>query len=83
MAYPYVTGKPILSFLSQHSHEMFKLNIPSSSLFVIAPYYDLRKAVENIPNSGYGSAKTKKLTMKIMYDMIGQEVPTVQKDGQP
>ncbi len=49
MAYPYITGKPIISFFSQHSHEMFKLNIPSSSLFVIAPYHDLRKPWRTSP----------------------------------
>lgn len=82
MAYPYVTGKSIISFLSRHSREMFKLKIPSSHLFVSAPYNDLRKAEENIPHSGYGTAKSKKLTIKIMYDMINREVPTLQKGGQ-
>jgi len=82
MAYPYVTGKPIISFFSQHCREIFKINIPSSHLFVSTPYNDLQKAVENIPHSGYGSAKTIKLTMKIMYDMIGQEIPTWQNGRQ-
>lgn len=70
IAYPYVTGKSIISFLSQHGREMFKLKIPSSNLFVSVPYNDLRKAVENIPHSGYGIAETKKLTIKTMYEML-------------
>jgi len=82
MAYPYVTGKPILSFFSWHSREIFKARIPSSSLFVSVPYHELRKAVKDIPHSGYGTANTRKLTIKKMYDMIGQKVPTMQKGKQ-
>ena len=70
IAYPYVTGKPIISFISQHSREMFKVKIPSSNLFVSVTYNDIKKAVENIPHSGYGIAETKKLTIKTMYEML-------------
>jgi hypothetical protein len=74
LAYPYVTGKPTISFLSQHAREMFGVKIPSSNLFVSIPYHALRKSVENITKSGYGTAETKKLTLKSMYDMLGQQV---------
>jgi uncharacterized protein (DUF169 family) len=70
IAYPYVTGKPIISFISRHSREMFKLKIPSDKLFVSLPYYELTKAVENIPRSGYGVAETGKLTIKTMNEML-------------
>jgi uncharacterized protein (DUF169 family) len=70
IAYPYVTGKSIISFFSQHGREMFKLKIPSGNLFVSIPYSNLCRAVENIPHSGYGIARTRKLTIKTMYEML-------------
>ena len=70
IAYPYVTGKPTISFLSQHGREMFGLKIPSNNLFISVPYNDIQKSVANIPRSGYGTAETKKLTIKTMYDML-------------
>jgi uncharacterized protein (DUF169 family) len=81
MAYPYVTGKSLISFLSRHGREIFKLKIPSSNLFVSIPSNDFGEAVENIPHSGYGTAKSKKLTIKIMYDLMDQEVPRRQRGG--
>ena len=70
VAYPHVTGKPTISFLSQHGREMFGLKIPPGNLLVSVPYGLLRKSVENIPYSGYGTAETKKLTIKTMNDML-------------
>lgn len=58
MTIPIITGKTHISFLCRHAREIFHLKIPSSELFVSAPYKDLEKAVQNIPNSGYGTAKT-------------------------
>lgn len=70
LAYPYITGKPTISFFSQHSREMFGLKIPSNNLFVSVPYNALLKAVANITHSGYGTAETKKLTIKTMHEML-------------
>ena len=70
LAYPYVTGKPTISFLSQHSREMFGLKIPPSNLFVSIPYHTLQKSIAIITKSGYGTAETKKLTIKTMYEML-------------
>ncbi|MBN2076727.1 MAG: DUF169 domain-containing protein [Dehalococcoidales bacterium] len=70
VAYPYVTGKTTISFLSQHAREMFGLKIPTGNLFVSVAYKDLRKALGPIPHSGYGTAETRKLTIKIMNDML-------------
>ena len=58
LAIPVVTGKTHLSFLSRHVREIYHLKVPSSELFICAPYKDFEKAVQNIPHSGYGTAKT-------------------------
>ena len=58
MTIPVVTEKTNISFPSRHAREIFHLKIPPSELFVSAPYKDFEKAVQNIPNSGYGTAKT-------------------------
>jgi len=73
MAYPHVTGKPLISFISRHGRELFQINIPSSNLFVSAPYEHFRKAVESIPYSGYGTAEPGRLTIKTMYDLLGRD----------
>lgn len=74
MAIPVVTGKTHISFLSRHTREIHHLKIPSSELFVSTPYKDFEKAVQNIPNSGYGTAKTE-VPSKMMREMRQQQSP--------
>ena len=72
IAYSYVTGKPLISFVSRHSRELFKVKIPAGDLFVSLPYKDLQKAIADIPHSGYGIAKTRKLTIKAMKEILAE-----------
>lgn len=58
VAVPVVTGKTHVSFVSRHSREIYHIKVPHSELFISAPYKDFENAVQNIPNSGYGTAKT-------------------------
>jgi uncharacterized protein (DUF169 family) len=82
IAYPYMTGKPIIAFISQHSREIFKIKVSSSDLFISVPYNDLLKVIEHIPHSGYGIAETRKLTIKNMYEMLNKSSNEIKRDRQ-
>ncbi len=75
VAVPIVTGKTHVSFISRHSREIYHIKVPHSELFVSTPYKDFENAIQNIPNSGYGTAKTEVPARAIKKDAEFQQAP--------
>jgi uncharacterized protein (DUF169 family) len=49
-------GRPEINFLATHARHLAKWS--PNELIIAMPHKDLKEAVKNIPNSGFGTAKT-------------------------